>query len=118
MHQLQRPREPIEVIVRSHESSSIEVTRTIVYANIRGPSSQSLFPTEETKTIQTVVEVYVDDRFAKLDRTLYDRAAVIGRCVASSETAAIDPLSTTVQSATHPVLHRYSPLQPGVCFVL
>ena len=96
------------------------MTPTIVYANIRSSSSQSLFPTEETKTIQTVVEVYVDDRFAKLDRTLYDGAAIIRRCVTNSETAAIDPLGIIVQKPPerHPLLRRHSPRRPGVYFVL
>jgi hypothetical protein len=50
---------------------------TIVQADIGSSSSKSFFSTEPTESIHAVIEVYVDDRFTELDRTLDESAAVV-----------------------------------------
>jgi hypothetical protein len=63
--------------VESHENFLvIEITLTIMQADVCGTSSKSLFSTEPTESIHAVIEVYVDHRFAKLDRTSDESAAV------------------------------------------
>ena len=45
----------------------VEIILTIVQTDVGGPSSKSFFSGKPTKSVQAVVEVHVDDRFAELD---------------------------------------------------
>jgi len=65
---------------------------TVVQANIGSSTGESFFPTEPTESVHAVIEAYVDHRFADLDRTLDESAAVVGRCVTEGKRATVDPL--------------------------
>ena len=57
--------------VRSHRSLLvIEMILTIVQADIGSSSGKSFSSSEPTESVRAVVEVHVDDWFAKFDRTL------------------------------------------------
>ena len=79
------------------EGSSIEMTPTIVQADVGNTRGKGFFPSEPTEGVHTVVEVHVDDRFTELYRALYNCAAVIGRTITNRESSAIDPLEGTIQ---------------------
>ena len=70
-------KQPIEATVRSNEDVLIEMTPTIVQADVGGTPSQSLFPTEKTESIHAVIEIHIYDRFTELDRTLYDCGSIV-----------------------------------------
>jgi len=65
---------------------------TIVQADIGSSSSKSFFSSEPTKSVQAVIEVYVDDRFVELDRTLDESAAIVRRPVTEGKPSTVDPL--------------------------
>ena len=80
----------------SHESSLIvETMLTIMEADIGSSSSKSFFSSEPTESVHTVVEVYVDDWFSELDRTLDESAPVEGRSVTNGKSPTIEPLQET-----------------------
>ena len=96
----------------------IEMTLTIVQADISSSSSKSFFSSEPTEGVHTVIEIYVDDRFTQLDRTLDESAAVVRRPVADRKRSTVDPLCiTSYISMHHSGLYRDSRRQPGVYFV-
>ena len=109
-HWWSRWKEPEGAMIRSHETFPTRVILTIVKANICSTPSQNLFPTKETESIQPVIEVDVDNRFAKLDRTLCNGATVIGRSVTDGESTTIEPLAATGQKLSDNVsqLHKHS----------
>ena len=84
--------QPVKAMVRSSEGLLIEVIPTIVQAVVSCPPSYTLFSSEPTESIHTVVEVHVDDRFTKLDRSFYDRTAVISRAITNRESSTEEPL--------------------------
>jgi len=68
---------------------------TVVQADIGSSSSKCFLSSEPTESAQAVIEVYVDDRFAELDRTSDESAAVVRRCVTDGKRSAVDPLRIT-----------------------
>ena len=73
----------------------IEMILTVVQANIGSSSSKCFLSTEPTKSVQAVIEVYVDHRFAEFDRSLDESGAVVRRCVTDGKCSTIDPLRIT-----------------------
>ena len=65
---------------------------TIVQPDVGSSCGESLFPTEETESVEAVVEVYVDDLFVELGRASDEGTAVVGRSVTDGERPAIEPL--------------------------
>ena len=89
---------------------------TIVQPDVGSSSSKSLFPTEETESVQAVVEVYVDDLFAELGRASDESTAVVRRSVADGERSTIEPLINTIKiSGSHSEFYEDSRRQPEVC---
>ena len=79
--------------VRGGESLRIiEIILTIVQTDVGSPSSKSLFSGKPTESVHAVVEVYVDNRFTELDRTLNDSATIVRGCVTDCERSTIEPL--------------------------
>ena len=92
---------------------------TVVQANIGSSSSERFFPSEPTESVHAVIEAYVDHRFAELDRTLDESAAVVRRCITDGKPSTVDPLQITSWriSGYHLGFHSDLRGQPGVCFV-
>jgi len=65
---------------------------TVVQADIDSSSSKCFLSSEPTESVQAVIEVYVDDRFAEFDRTLDESAAVVRRRVTGGKPSTVDPL--------------------------
>ena len=65
---------------------------TIVEADIGSSSGKSFLSSEPTEGIHAVVEVYVDDWFTELDRTLDKSAAVVNRSVTEGPPSTEEPL--------------------------
>jgi len=59
----------------------IKTILTIVEADIGSSSGKNFLSSEPTESVHAVIEVYVDDRFSELDRTLDESAAVVRRSV-------------------------------------
>ena len=70
----------------------IEMIPTIVQADIGSSSSKRFFASESTESVHAVIEVYIDHRFADLDRTLDESTAVVERCVTEGKRSTVDPL--------------------------
>ena len=70
----------------------IEIILTIVQTDVGSPSTKSLFSGKPSEGVHAVVEVYVDDRFAELDRTLDDSGTIVRGSVAECERSTIEPL--------------------------
>ena len=68
---------------------------TVVQADIGSSSSKCFLSTEPTENVQAVIEVYVDHRFAELDRSLDESGAVVRRCVTDGKPSTVDPLRIT-----------------------
>ena len=68
------------------------MTLTIVEADIGSSSGKSFLSTEPTEGVHTVIEVYIDDRFAEFDRTSDESTAVVRRSVAEGPPSTEDPL--------------------------
>jgi hypothetical protein len=90
-----------QVMLRNYGGSMIDITLTIIQAIIGSSPSKSLFPSQPTESIHAVIEVYVDDRFTELDRTLYDSAAIIRRTVTNRESSAEEVLVGTAQRSSN-----------------
>ena len=97
----------------------IEMIHTVVQADIGSSSSKRFFSSEPTESVQAIVEVYVDHRFADLDRTLDESAAVVERCFTDGKPSTVDPLQITSWgiSWNRPKLYRDLRRRPAVCFV-
>ena len=79
--------------VRSHGNLSItETILTVVQSDIGSSSSESFFSTKPTEGVYAVVEVYVDDWFTELDRTLDESVVIERRSVTDGETSTVDVL--------------------------
>ena len=70
----------------------VKIVLTVMQADVGSPPSKSFFSAKPTKGVQPVVEVYVDDRFAELDRTLDQSTAVVSRAVTDAERSSVEPL--------------------------
>ena len=68
---------------------------TIVQADVGGSSSEGFFSGEPTESVHAVVEVYIDDWFAELNRTSNESAAIVRRSITSRESSTEEPLRTT-----------------------
>jgi len=65
---------------------------TVVQAEVGGSPSKRFFSGEPTESVHTVIEAYVNHRFAELDRTLDKSAGVDRRRVTNGERSTVDPL--------------------------
>ena len=97
----------------------IEMIPTIVQADIGSSSGKRFFASEPTESVHAIIEVYIDHRFADLDRTLDKSAAVVDGSITDGKPSTVNPLQITSWriSWNHPELYRDSQRRPAVCFV-
>ena len=56
---------------------------------------QALLSSEPTESVHAIIEVYVDHRFADLDRTLDKSAAVVDGSIADGKPSTVNTLQIT-----------------------